>query len=161
IAMATVGVNPGDNLAAILLSHRDPLTLAWSDTPLLDPPPKIGVPVDVPPWWRMAKKASMFYVDAGRGDHARIEMAAANLCTDDVTEAMMIDAWFPDIEAYLGSIQPPKWPFPVDDALAQKGEQLFAKTCATCHGSYGASPTYPNLLVDLDTVKTDSLLALG
>jgi mono/diheme cytochrome c family protein len=161
VTMATVGVNPGDNLAAILLSHRDPTTLAWSDTPLIDVPPKIGVPVDVPPWWRMAKKNSMFYVDAGRGDHARIEMAAANLCTDDVTEAQMIDSWFPDIEAYLASIMPPAWPFAVDATLAAKGQQVFAQACATCHGSYGGSGSYPNLFVPLDVVGTDGLLALG
>jgi mono/diheme cytochrome c family protein len=160
--LTTVGVNPGDNFAAVLLAHRDPTTLAWSDTPLLALPPMVGVPVDVPPWWRMAKKNSMFYVDAGHGDHARIEMAAANLCTDTVAEAQKIDAWFPDVEAYLASIQPPRWPWAVDDALAARGSDVFSAHCSGCHGTYeGADSDYPNLLIPLDTIGTDNVLAIG
>ncbi len=56
----TLRVNPADNLAAILFAHRDPKTLAWSEEPLLEPPPDLVVAVDVPPWWRMAKKSTMF-----------------------------------------------------------------------------------------------------
>jgi len=85
--MSTRGVNPADNLAAILFTHRDQHTLAWSYQPLLDPPPMLGVPVDVPPWWRMRNKNAMFYVGAGRGDQARHMMAASSLCTDTVEEA--------------------------------------------------------------------------
>jgi mono/diheme cytochrome c family protein len=159
--LSTLGVNPGDNFAAVLLAHRDPVTLAWSDTPLLELPPMIGVPLDVPPWWRMKKKNSMFYIDAGRGDHARMEMAAANLCTDNVAEAMEIDSWFPDIRAYLASIEPPKWPWAVDAARAERGKAVFESTCAKCHGTYGDKGKYQNLLIPLDVIGTDGVLALG
>jgi hypothetical protein len=36
----TVGVNSANNLTLALMAHRDPETLAWSDTPLIEPPPK-------------------------------------------------------------------------------------------------------------------------
>jgi mono/diheme cytochrome c family protein len=157
----TVGVNPADNLAAVLFAHRDPATLAWSDTPLLPLPPTYVVPVDVPPWWRMAKKNAMFYVGAGRGDHARIMMTASTLCTDTVAEAQEIDAYFGDVEAYITSLTPPAYPQPIDQALAEKGRPLFESTCSRCHGTYGGSPSYPNLLVALDEVKTDPALAQG
>jgi mono/diheme cytochrome c family protein len=156
-----VGVNPADNLAAVLFAHRDPKTLAWSDTPFLALPPKMVTPVDVPPWWRMAKKNAMFYVAAGRGDHARIEMTASTLCTDSVAAAQQIDAYFPDIEAFIASIQPPKYPGTIDQALASKGEPVFASTCARCHGTYGPGGTYPNLLVTLAEIATDPALATG
>jgi hypothetical protein len=159
--LSTLGVNPGDNFAAVLLAHRDPATLAWSDTPLLELPPMVGVPVDVPPWWRMRKKHSMFYVDAGRGDHARIEMAAANLCTDEVAEATRIDAWFPDIAAYIASIEPPTWPFASDATLAARGQPVFQANCSGCHGTYGDGAEYPNLLIPIDVVGTDPVLAVG
>lgn len=156
-----VGVNPADNLAAVLFAHRDRHTLAWSDTPLLALPPKAVVPVDVPPWWRMKKKNAMFYVGAGRGDHARIEMTASTLCTDSVDEAKAIDAYFPDIAAYIASIDPPKYPSSVDTALADHGRTVFASTCSRCHGTYGSGGAYPNLLVSLSEIATDPLLATG
>ena len=158
---STIGVNPADSLAAVLFAHRDPTTLAWSTTPLLALPPLVVVPVDVPPWWRMKKKTSMFYDAAGRGDHARIMMTASTLCTDSVAEAESIDAYFPDISAYINSLTPPAYPFPVDAGLAATGQPVYEATCARCHGSYGAAGYYPNLLVPVQTVGTDSLLALG
>jgi mono/diheme cytochrome c family protein len=157
----TVGVNPADNLAAVLFAHRDPKTLAWSDAPLLALPPKVVIPVDVPPWWRMAKKTAMFYVAGGRGDHARIEMTASTLCTDTVEEAKKIDAYFPDIEAFIASIAPPKYPFSVDPGLAAKGKDVFAATCARCHGTYGDGGKYPNLLIALETIGTDAAMITG
>jgi hypothetical protein len=157
----TVGVNPADNLAAVLFAHRDRQTLAWSDTPLLDLPPVAVVPVDVPPWWRMARKNAMFYVAGGRGDHARIEMTASTLCTDSVAEAKTIDAYFPDIAAYLASIVPPAYPSTIDAKLADQGRGVFASTCARCHGTYGDGGAYPNLLVSLAEVGSDPLLATG
>ena len=158
---ASVGVNPADNLAAILFAHRDPETFEWHDPPLLQPPPEIVVPVDVPPWWHMNKKHAMFYVAAGRGDHARTMMAASTLCTDDVIEAREIDGYMPDIYAYLRTLEAPPYPFPVDTELAEQGRELFERTCSTCHGSYGDPETYPNLWIELDYVGTDGTLALG
>src|SRR5262249_28574442 len=87
----TVGVNPADNLAAVLFSHRDVNTLEWSEQPLLELPDKTVVPLDVPPWWRMKKKHAMLYSAGGRGDHARIMMTASTLCTDSIAEAQAID----------------------------------------------------------------------
>lgn len=157
----TVGANPADNLTAALMAHRDPETLAWLTDASLPLPPAVVVPVDVPPWWRMKKKNAMFYSAAGRGDHARIEMAASLLCSDSVAEVTAIDAAFVDVEAYIASIEPPKWPYKVDADLAARGEQVFLENCAECHGTYGASPVYPNEVVPLDVIGTDPLLASG
>ncbi len=157
----TVGVNPADNLAAVLFAHRDPETLTWSDEPMLELPPRVVVPVDVPPWWRMAKKHAMFYVAAGRGDHARIMMTASTLCVESVPEAQAIDAYFPDVRAFIASLEPPAWPGAVDAALAATGKEVFDDTCATCHGTYGDGGEYPNLVIDVEDVGTDPTMALG
>ncbi|HWE28290.1 MAG TPA: hypothetical protein VHB97_09825 [Polyangia bacterium] len=158
----TTGVTAADNIAAVLFAHRDPATLAWSATPLLDlPPPAPGVPVDVPPWWRMKKKNAMFYDGAGRGDQARIMMTASTLCTDDVADAQAIDAYFGDVRAYILSLTPPAYPLAVDATLAARGKSVFESTCAECHGSYGDGGTYPNLLIPVDEVGTDATLGSG
>lgn len=156
-----VGVNPADNLTAVLMAHRDPTTLAWSDTPLFAIPAAAPVPVHVPPWWRMAKKRAMFYTAAGRGDHARIMMAASLLCSDSVAEVTAIDATFVDVRAWIETLQPPKWPFHVDQDLASRGRTIFDATCARCHGTYERGGTYPNELVPIADVATDPMLATG
>lgn len=159
---ATIGVNPADSFTAVLMAHRDPVTLAWSNEPLLPLPPEIVVPVDVPPWWRMKQKNAMFYTASGRGDHARIMMAAALLCTEDVAEASKIDEAFIDVRAWIETgITAPKWPFAIDMNLAKLGEKVFTDNCARCHGTYGAKAEYPNQLVPLEDIATDPLLAQG
>ena len=159
--LSTKGPNPADGFTAVLFAHHDPKTLAWSATPLIEVPAPQDVPVDVPPWWRMKKKTSMFYVGGGRGDHARIMMTASILCTSSVEESRIIDGYFADIRAYIQSIEPPKYPFPIDRALADRGRPVFEATCSRCHGTYGATPTYPNRLVSTLEIGTDPVLASG
>ena len=160
---ATVGVSSADNLAAVLFAHRDPDTLAWRDEPRMELPPEVVIPVDVPPWWHMQKKNAMFYVGAGRGDHARIMMTASTLCVDTVEEATAIDAYFPDVRAFLLSIEPPGWPYAVDRVKAGLGQSIFERDCAGCHGTYDPNglDTYPNVIVATAVVGTDSTLARG
>ena len=155
------GMNPADNLAGALFTRRDPVTLAWSDTDLLEPPSTNPAPLDTPPWWHMKKKNAMFFTGSGRGDHARIMMAASTLCVDEVAEARDIDAEFDDVRAYILSIEPPPYPFQVDADLAGQGRPLFEQTCAPCHGTYGDRALYPNLLAPQPVVGTDPLVALG
>lgn len=157
----TVGVNPAVNLTWALFAHREPRTLAWSSKPLFEPPPTKPLPGSVPPWWRMRKKNAMFYTAAGRGDHARLMMLASTLCTDTVEEARAIDSYAPDIRAFIASLEPPPYPFEIDRTLAERGRDVFVRHCSVCHGTYGASPSYPNLVIGLETIGTDSELALA
>ncbi len=159
---STVGVNPADSFTAALMAHRDPTTMAWSNEPLVPLPPEVVVPVDVPPWWRMSKKSSMFYNASGRGDHARIMMAASLLCTETVAEATLIDAAFVDVRAWISSsVKVPVWPFSIDANLASQGEDVYAEHCADCHGSHAEGARYPNQLVPLADVGTDPMLVEG
>lgn len=151
----TVGVNPAPNLTLALMAHRDPETLEWSKQLLLEPPPERPLPVSVPPWWRMQKKHALFYNAMGRGDHARFMMMKSLVCTDSVEEAERIDRAFTDVRAYLASLEPPDYPFPVNEALAQRGRSVFERNCARCHGTYGPDGAYPNRVVALDRVGTD------
>ncbi|HVH47197.1 MAG TPA: hypothetical protein VM925_32890 [Labilithrix sp.] len=159
--LSTRGPNPADAFTAVLFAHHDPKTMAWSKTPLFEVAPPVDLPVDVPPWWRMKKKTSMFYSGAGRGDHARIEMTASVLCTSSVEESRAIDAYFADVRAYIASIEAPKYPHAIDTALAEQGRTVFEATCSRCHGTYGGDDTYPNRLVTLPEIGTDPLLGSG
>lgn len=151
------GVNSADRLAAVLVAHRNPKTLEWSDEPLLKIP-DAAVPTDVPAWWLLKKKNAMFYNGFGRGDFGRFLMLSNILTVKDTAEAAEVYTHFGDVLAYIKSIEAPKYPKPVDAALAKTGEQIFVNNCSKCHGTYGANESYPNLLVPSNIIKTDSLL---
>lgn len=159
IQLPTVGSNPANNLTFAVMAYRDPETHAWSEIPLLPLPTQTPPPVSVPPWWRMSKKHAMFNLGEGRGDHARFMMAASMMCTDDKESLRSIDAYAPDVRAFIAGLEPPAWPFDIDELLAAEGEEIFNATCNACHGSYGdQSSSYPNTLVDIDVVGTDPAL---
>ena len=151
------GVNPADHLAAVLAAHRDPKTFKWNDTPQLEIPKDI-VPTDVPAWWLLKKKNAMFYSGFGRGDFGRFLMASNLLTVTDTSESAEVDTHMPDVLAYLYSIEPPAYPYPLDKQLAGKGKIIFEKNCSKCHGKYGDAESYPNLLIPAETIKTDSAL---
>ena len=155
----TVGVNPAPNLTMALMAHRDPSSLRWHEEPQLAPPPAAPLPTAVPPWWRMQKKHAMFYHGGGQGDQVPFMMLKSLVCSDTLEEARMIDEWFTHVRAFIASIEPPAWPYAVDEALAAEGEQVFGRHCAACHGSYGEAWSYPNLVVPLEQVGTDPAYA--
>ena len=151
------GVNPADRLTALLISHRDGNTLEWSDTPSAEIP-KTVIPTDVPAWWLLKKKNAMFYNGFGRGDFGRFLMGAILLTVNDTVHANRVDGHMNDVLAYINSIEPPKYPYPVDMSLASEGRLVFGKNCSKCHGTYGPDGRYPNLLIPQAVIGTDSLI---
>lgn len=160
IRTKVVGTNPAIKLAYVLAAYRDPLTLQWSAEPVLPLPSADEViPSDVPALWLMKKKRALYHNGMGRGDFARSMMASSLMTLRSEEEAARIDEHFVDVQAYLNSLTPPIYPNNVDDMLVARGKRVFARRCSTCHGDYGESPEYPNLLVHLDKVGTDPALA--
>ncbi len=154
------GVNSADRLAALLVAHRNPQTLIWSDTAMLDVSAAV-VPTDVPAWWMLKKKNAMFYTALGRGDFGKFLMLSNILTVSDSSEAREVNTHFGDVLAYIRSIEPPPYPLTVDKALAKKGKAIFTNACQRCHGSYGPGGQYPNLLVPGSIIGTDSLLFMS
>ena len=151
------GVNSADRLAGLLVAHRDRQTLRWSEAPVIELGGDV-IPTDTPPWWLLKKKHAMFYNGFGRGDFGRFLMASNLLTVSDSSEAREVDSHFNDVLAYICSIQPPKYPRPVNAALARQGGVVFVQNCSKCHGNYGEGGDYPNLLIPESIIRTDSLL---
>jgi mono/diheme cytochrome c family protein len=159
----TVGLNPADAVFAVLAAHRDADTLAWRDE--ADPEADLGLDLvftDVPAWWNMQRRGRMFYNGFGHGSHARIMMTAALMCLEDVAEAAAIDAYFPDIEAYIKSLQPPRYEDvaqrSIDAERAERGAVLYADHCTSCHGNADEPPLEE---VPVDEVGTDPAYAIA
>ena len=157
---STVGANIANNLTFALMAHRDAETLAWSETPFIDPPETYPLPVSVPPWWRLKYKQGMFYQGQGQGDHARIMMTAAILCAQDKTDVITADEMAPHLRQYIQELQPPVYPFAIDRPLADTGRDIFNATCSRCHGRYDDAAYYPDLVVPVEVVGTDPALAV-
>src|SRR5262249_46868245 len=62
---------------------------------------------------------------------------------------------FRDVLAYLSSIEPPKYPFAIDEKLAARGRAAFDRVCAECHGTYGVGGEYPERRVPIEDLGTD------
>lgn len=172
--MRTIGQNPAEAFTGILLSHHDRQTLAWSEEPLIPvtikdadgnviADPKLTS--DPAPWWRAKKKAAMFYNGMARGEHRGTMELATAVCVDTLPEAERVDRLFEDIQAFIGTVKAPLYGRSIDRARADKGKVIFETTCSGCHGTYDDDPLaddrdrYPNLLIPLDVVGTDPVVA--
>ncbi len=116
---------------------------------------------DVPAWWHLKRKKTMYHTGTG---HARSVRTMMPFLLNPLNSANYIkkqEPVFADIQAYLLTLEPPKYPFPIDRALAERGQELFLKNCAQCHGTYGPDGVYPSKVVPLETIGTDRRLAEG
>jgi mono/diheme cytochrome c family protein len=110
---------------------------------------------DVPAWWLLKKKKTMYHVGAtdARSVRSLMQFMMHPLTTPD--EFHKAEPAFRDVLQYLLSIEPPQYPFPIDAAKAKRGEAVFKDNCARCHGTYGDDWTYPNKIIPLDEIGTD------
>ena len=61
------------------------------------------------------------------------------------------------IEQWLETFEPPEYFFPIDEALAKKGEPIYAQYCADCHGRNGRDfqGKYVGFVTPIDELGTD------
>ena len=151
------GTNNAGMFSVVLLSLRN-TDLSFRKFPLLT---GANLPeIDTPPWWLLAKKSTMYYDGRTDADSVRTNMQFL-LGEKTLDEFKALEPTFADIRTYFLSLQPPKYPFPVDRAQADRGRAVFTKACTKCHGTYGDKPEYPNRMVALDEIGTDPARAKG
>jgi len=147
------GTSEAGNFAVFLLSFRHPdLKLR---IPPLDLPRVDALCEDVPAWWHLKKKKTMYHTGTAHARSVRSIMQFMLTPDNGLSAFEREEPTFRDIQAYILSLEAPKYPFAIDHNLANQGGKLFAKNCASCHGTYGAKPIYPNKVVPLDVVGTD------
>lgn len=116
---------------------------------------------DVPAWWNLKKKQTMYFNGgvSARSVRSIMTFMLSPLNTSDHIKKQ--ESVFTDIHAWIESLEPPRYPFEVDRELASQGLQLFQKNCTRCHGTYGPGGVYPNKHIPLDVIGTDRTLASG
>ena len=147
------GTSEAGGMSVFLLARRNP------DLTFRDPSLDLGLHdqmcEDPPAWWLLHKKKSMYQTGGADAHSVRSIMQFMMGSINGPAAFEKAEADFADIQQYLYSLRPPKYPFPVDHALAAKGESLFKQTCSRCHGAYGENWTYPNKIIPLAEIGTD------
>jgi len=158
IILETQGPNPGHRIADVMASHRDPVTLKFRSDTTYFTIPAVPVPTDIPALWLLKRKNALHYNGMAQGDGVRHAMISTILTLSDTSEAEKIYRRMQDIWAYLETLEPPKYPYPVNEDLVKEGRLVFNTNCASCHGTYGKQGHYPNKLIPERIIGTDSLL---
>src|SRR5262249_18382497 len=91
---------------------------------------------DVPAWWHLKRKKTMYHTGAGHARSVRTMMPFLLSPLNSAARIKELEPVFADIQAYLLSLEPPKYPFPIDRTLAVRGHNFFQQHCAKCHGTY-------------------------
>jgi RoxA-like, cytochrome c-like len=110
---------------------------------------------DPPAWWLLKKKKTMYQTGSNDARSVRSIMQFMLSPMNPPSAIKKEEETFRDIQAFILSLEPPKYPFPIDQELAQKGEIVFRSTCSRCHGTYGKDGKYPNKIVPIDIIGTD------
>ena len=120
-----------------------------------------NVASDPPAWWLLKRKKTRYWTGGVDAQSIRVDMVNLLSPFNSAEHIKKHETTFADIHAFVMSVQAPKYPFPVEPALAEKGRAVFLENCARCHGTYGSSGEYPNKIVPLKTISTDPTLALA
>lgn len=147
------GTNEADGFGVYLLGFRNPdlsIRDTWKNLGLHD-----DTCSDVPAWWLMKKKRTIYYTGATDSRSVRTLMQFMLHPLNAASAFEKAEPAFRDIQQYLTNLEPPKYPFSIDKVKAAKGEQVFQDHCAKCHGTYGEKWTYPNKVIPLDEIGTD------
>jgi cytochrome c5 len=159
----TIGLNPADGLFGALATHRDPASLVWNERadPAAGPIPGRIIFSDVPPWWTTHRRERLFTTGFATGDRARIMMTGALLCVEDSQEAERIDAYYPDVRAYIESLRAPRYQdftaLPIAPERAARGAMTFRERCQGCHGGKAEEGDAPRAMVPLAELGTDAV----
>ena len=152
------GTTEGASMAVYLLRFRDE---ELRIVPPQDFPITPSMCEDAPAWWLLKKKKTMYHTGSTDARSVRSLMQFVLNPLNGPEYIQSLESTFADIRAFILSLEPPRYPFEIDRALAAKGQALFEKHCARCHGTYGPRGVYPNRVIPLEEIGTDPLRAKG
>jgi cytochrome c553 len=107
-----------------------------------------------PAWWNYKKKTRI-YADAFAPKTPRQLMPFAMSPTFSDEKFRSFEPYFVHISAYINSLEPPKYPFDINEKLAFEGQIYFEQTCTRCHGTYGDNEEFPNKVIPINEIGTD------
>jgi RoxA-like, cytochrome c-like len=116
--------------------------------------------LDAPPYWNVKRKRHL-YIDGFVPKTHRVIMQFALTPSNSADTFKEREDAFRDILAWIESLEPPRYPFAIDETLAGQGRVAFERVCADCHGTYGPGGEYPEKRVPLAELGTDGVRLAG
>jgi mono/diheme cytochrome c family protein len=148
---STNGTTNAVMFGVVLMGYRDADLNLHTDRPM---PRMVHHDMDAPPWWHFKRK-KMIYIDGFAAKGHRGLMQFMLVRTNGPEKFRRWEPEFRDVFAYITSVEPPQYPFPIDEPLAEQGRIAFNHVCAECHGTYGPGGSYPERRVPIDEVRTN------
>jgi mono/diheme cytochrome c family protein len=118
---------------------------------------------DSPPLWNLSGERAFYWsgLTTSAEDAVRVAAVASGSRSEWLDEQMY--RWEREEQqarsslrrmyTYLRSMPSPKWPLPIDRALATDGEAVYRATCAECHDADGART---GSVIPIDEIGTDA-----
>ena len=153
------GTNEAGAVSVFLIGFRNPdlsLKTSWANLGLND-----ELHEDPPAWWLLKKKKSIYATGGADARSVRSVMQFMMSPLHGPDHFNTTEKKFADLQAFMLSIQPPAYPFAIDHSLAAQGKELFENNCSKCHGTYGDKPKYPNKIISLKVIGTDTKRFFG
>jgi hypothetical protein len=116
---------------------------------------------DPPAWWLLKKKQTRGWTGGLDVHSTRVDMINLLSPLNNAAYIKGQESSFADLEAFIRTVEAPRYPFAIDRKLAEQGRQVFVDNCSRCHGTYDKDGSYPNKIVPLGTIGTDRTLAEG
>jgi acyl carrier protein len=107
-----------------------------------------------PPFWNVRKKATL-YCDGFSPKNHRVLIQFLLIPSNDAETVKGWEDDFRDILAWIESLEPPKYPWSIDEPLAARGKAVFNRHCSRCHGTYDEGGRYDQKVIPIEEVGTD------
>lgn len=147
----TVGTTNAVVFSIVLLQFRD------KDLNVVPPRRRLRLPhhdLDAPPWWHYRRRSHL-YIDGSAKPGHRALMQFLLVPQNGKDKVLAYENDYRDIEAWIKTVEVPRYPYDIDRKLAARGWRVFSAACASCHGRYGAGGTYPNRVIPIEKIGTD------
>jgi len=113
---------------------------------------------DVPAWWHLKRKKTMYATAEAEAASVRSIMQFMMHPFNLTSAFNREEDTFRDIQAWILSVEAPKWPWGLDSGKVSRGEVVFRENCSRCHGT---KDHYPNKVIPLDEIGTDKTRYAG
>jgi hypothetical protein len=154
------GTSEAGAMSVYLLSLRDAnLNMLKKQ---LDLGPRDDLCERAPAWWHLRKKKTIYHTGDVDASSVRSLMQFTLSPVNPPEFFETEESTFRDIQAYLLTLTPPKYPGHINPSLAGKGQVIFETkklaggyTCSNCHGTYGDKWKYPSKIIPINVIGTD------